>query len=143
MSLAAKRTQAASVRRRYNGGMRKRMDPITFARFRRIWQTRAEAVLWRKLRNRRLDGWKFRRQLPIGPFTVDFACLAARLVVEVDGDSHVGRQAYDVRRQHWLETRGFHVMRLESAFVVRSPDAACERILMRLRGCARSPFIGQ
>src|SRR6201997_5258118 len=68
----------------------------------------AELRIWARIRGRRLDGWKFRRQHPIGPYYVDFFCPAARLVVEVDGPSHwldfVG--AYDERRQAWLEAMG-------------------------------------
>jgi very-short-patch-repair endonuclease len=60
-----------------------------------------------------MDGWKFRRQAPIGPYVVDFVCFAARLVVELDGDSHDEVQFdYDERRQTWLESQGFKVLRL-------------------------------
>jgi very-short-patch-repair endonuclease len=62
-----------------------------------------------------MDGWKFRRQAPIGPYVVDFVCFAARLVVELDGDSHDDLQfTYDERRQTWLESKGFKVLRLSS-----------------------------
>ena len=61
---------------------------IPRARHLRRNQTTAEAKLWRVLRNRALNGWKFRRQYPIDRFIVDFACVEARLVVEVDGATH-------------------------------------------------------
>jgi very-short-patch-repair endonuclease len=64
------------------------------------------------LRGRKLDGWKFRRQQPIGEYYVDFYCPAAKLVVEIDGPSHADeRAAYDDRRQAWLEAEGYKVIR--------------------------------
>ena len=77
--------------------------------------TASEWRLWNKLRGRQLDGWKFRRQAPIGPFVVDFVCFAARLVVELDGSSHDDvKFDYDERRQAWLESQGFRVLRLSA-----------------------------
>jgi very-short-patch-repair endonuclease len=62
-----------------------------------------------------MNGWKFRRQAAIGPYVVDFVCFAARLIVELDGDSHDGEEAqvvYEQRRQARLEAQGFRVLRL-------------------------------
>jgi very-short-patch-repair endonuclease len=67
--------------------------------------------LWYRLRDRQLRGRKFRRQVPIGPYFADFACLEARLVVEVDGDHHGDQLAYDARRDHRLGDMGFRVLR--------------------------------
>ena len=58
-------------------------------------QTDAEGLLWRCLRDKQLDGYKFRRQQPIGPYVVDFACMSEKLVVELDGGGHADRQARD------------------------------------------------
>ena len=74
-------------------------------------QTQAESVLWQQLRNRRLLGMKFRRQHRIGPYSVDFACLDARLVVELDGGQHLEQGAYDSDRTCFLESMGFRVIR--------------------------------
>jgi len=74
-------------------------------------QTEAEAKLWRLLRAKRLAGHKFRRQLPIGRYIVDFACPAAHLIVELDGSQHAD-SAYDQRRDAWLATQGWRVLRL-------------------------------
>ncbi len=64
------------------------------------------------MRGRKLDGWKFRRQQPIGEYNVDFYCPAAKLVIEIDGPSHADeRAAYDLRRQAWLEAEGYKVIR--------------------------------
>ena len=73
--------------------------------------TDAERVLWRELRAARLGGYRFRRQTPLGKYVVDFVCLEARLVVEVDGGQHVERQEEDARRTAWLESQGFRVLR--------------------------------
>jgi very-short-patch-repair endonuclease len=62
-----------------------------------------------------MSGWKFRRQAAIGPYVVDFVCFAARLIVELDGDSHDGEESqvvYEQRRQAWLEAQGYRVLSL-------------------------------
>ena len=78
--------------------------------------TYTEVRLWLYLRRRQLEGWKFRRQHPIGDYVVDFYCAAARLVVELDGDSHDGEVKfnYDERRQAWLESQGYRVLRFSA-----------------------------
>ena len=74
-------------------------------------QAPAEALLWSKLRDRRFEGFKFRRQTPIGPYVADFYCAACKLVIELDGDSHVGNEEADRVRQGELEARGLKVLR--------------------------------
>jgi very-short-patch-repair endonuclease len=74
-------------------------------------QTEAERLLWRQLRGKRVGDLRFRRQYPLGGFIVDFVCLAARLVIEVDGPSHDLTVDADERRTHWLESQGFRVLR--------------------------------
>src|SRR6476646_9384175 len=78
--------------------------------------TQTEARLWLKLQGRKMEGWKFRRQAPIGPYIADFYCPAARLVIELDGSSHdhEDQAEYDERRQRWLEARGLRVLRLSA-----------------------------
>jgi very-short-patch-repair endonuclease len=66
-----------------------------------------EETLWRELRDRRLDGWKFRRQTPIAGFVVDFCCWEARLTVEVDGAQHAARPIADAERRRAIEANGF------------------------------------
>jgi len=77
-----------------------------------------ERRLWSYLRGRQLDGWKFRRQVPIGPYFVDFVCLAARLVVEMDGESHdsEAQVVHDDQRQEWLESQGYTVLRFSDDY---------------------------
>ncbi len=73
--------------------------------------TGVESRLWFHLRRRNLNGHRFRRQAPIGPYVADFACLGARLIVEIDGPGHDGREPADVRRDHWLRAEGYRVLR--------------------------------
>jgi very-short-patch-repair endonuclease len=84
--------------------------PNLRARTLRATMTDAERRLWSVLRSRRLQGYKFRRQRPIGPFIADFACIEHRLVVEADGGQHLEGE-YDARRTAWLEARGWRVLR--------------------------------
>ena len=70
-----------------------------------------ERRLWHLLRDRRLGNHKFRRQLPVGCYIVDFACWRARLVVELDGGQHSERAAYDRERTAWLTRHGWRVLR--------------------------------
>lgn len=94
------------------------------ARSNRRELTSAEAKLWAILRSRRYRGVKFRRQHPIGPYVVDFACIAARLVLEVDGPSHEREEqrAFDAERTAFLERAGWRVRRLQNADVFEAGD---------------------
>ncbi|MBI5494740.1 MAG: endonuclease domain-containing protein [Deltaproteobacteria bacterium] len=73
--------------------------------------TDAEKKLWAGLRRRALDGARFRRQFPVGPFIADFACRERWLVVEVDGGQHAEHTAEDAQRTAWLERHGYRVLR--------------------------------
>jgi very-short-patch-repair endonuclease len=73
--------------------------------------TDAERKLWWQLRRKQIDGHRFRRQVPIGPYIVDFACLAQRLLIEVDGGQHSDNVERDAVRTEWLESQGFRVIR--------------------------------
>jgi very-short-patch-repair endonuclease len=72
--------------------------------------TDAELALWRRLRSRSLDGHKFVRQEPVGPYTVDFICREARLIIEVDGGQHADNR-HDVVRDQWLTSHNYRVLR--------------------------------
>jgi very-short-patch-repair endonuclease len=101
-------------------------------------QTRAEDRLWTKLRKQRLDGWAFRRQVVLCGFIVDFFCLRARLVVEVDGSIHLTQQGYDAWRAEILERElGVKVVRVTNSLVLGDRGAALET--MRAALAARSP----
>ena len=75
--------------------------------------TNAETILWRVLRKLETEGRHFRRQVPIGRFVVDFACMAARLVIEMDGSQHneANQQERDEKRTCWLKGEGYRVIR--------------------------------
>ncbi|OLB90713.1 MAG: hypothetical protein AUI15_24140, partial [Actinobacteria bacterium 13_2_20CM_2_66_6] len=91
--------------------------------------TGVETRMWWRLRARQL-GVKFRRQRPIGPYIVDFACCRAKLVVEIDGEMH--EKAYDIRRDRWLESLGWRVMRLVLQEIDEGLDAAVDAIAFEL-----------
>jgi very-short-patch-repair endonuclease len=105
--------------------------------------TPAELSLWQLVRNGRLTGYKFRRQHPFGPYILDFYCAAARLVIELDGDSHAspeGKQA-DAKREQYLKVRGIETIRLWNTEITDNPDGVLnliadvcqERVAIRLK----------
>ena len=89
---------------------------LEFARQQRSDPSVEERRLWDRLRNRHLNGAKFRRQGRIGPYIVDFVCLEAKLIVEIDGGVHdlPGRREKDAIRQRWLEREGYQVLRFST-----------------------------
>jgi very-short-patch-repair endonuclease len=87
------------------------VSPIERARELRRASTRAEQLLWAQLRDRRVGGCKFRRQRPIGRFFADFACVSARLIIEIDGPSHELSGGGDALRTRRLEGQGYQVIR--------------------------------
>lgn len=108
-------------------------DAIARARRLRQLATTAERLFWELVRNRQFAGFKFRRQHPIGPYTVDFYCAALRVVVELDGAAHRGRKAEDAYRQEWLERRGFRVIRFTNRQVEEETRSVRLRLLEVLR----------
>lgn len=90
--------------------------------------TPSEAILWQALRNRKLEGRKFRRQQPIGCFIVDFFCAAERLIVEVDGAIHESQKLLDQHRQELLESLGLRFVRVSSHLVETNLPAALKII---------------
>jgi very-short-patch-repair endonuclease len=92
-------------------------DNVPAARDLRIRQTAAEVMLWEALRNRRLDGVKFRRQHPVGPFVIDFCCPERRLAIEVDGGIHAAQHDDDAERQALIVAAGYQVLRFPNEAV--------------------------
>ena len=90
--------------------------------------TLPEAIFWRMLRDRRLEGLKFRRQLPLGPYIADFACPAIRLILELDGGVHVLRAERDATRDAWLTAKGWTVMRFANEAVLTNPGLLFEAV---------------
>lgn len=100
------------------------------ARIMRKHPTAAEAILWQRLRHKRVGGYRFRRQHPIGRYFVDFNCAEAKLVLEVDGAIHAqpGQGEHDKGRQYFLEGMGLRVLRFTNAHVIRETDQVIETI---------------
>jgi very-short-patch-repair endonuclease len=96
--------------------------------------TRAEKTLWRALRRDQLRV-TFRRQHPVGPYIVDFACIAAMLIVELDGDPHTQpvQIEYDEQRDEYLKTRGFRVRRYQNLEVLRNLNSVLQNIEAALK----------
>ena len=101
--------------------------------------TDAEQALWRRLRNRQLAGYKFRRQVPIGKYIVDFVCLERKVVIEVDGGQHQEHVSYDTARTTWLESQGFQVLGFWNHEVLTDVEAVQEALLVALHGDFPSP----
>jgi len=93
--------------------------------------TDAEKKLWRLLRSRQLDAFKFRRQVPIGSYIVDFVCHEKRVVVEVDGGQHAENPT-DAERDRWLQTAGYRVIRYWNNDVLKNPNGVLESLLQEL-----------
>jgi len=100
-------------------------------------QTDAEARLWQRLRDRRLGGYKFRRQHKIGTYFVDLVCSEASLIIEVDGGQHAERQSYDEARTAALEAAGYRVIRFWNDDVLKRTENVLTEILRTLS--ERSP----
>ena len=107
-------------------GMRQRMTQV--ARDLRKRSTAAEDKLWQAIRRKQVDGFKFRRQMPIGAFVVDFYCASARLAVEVDGPIHDTQLQADRIRQDLIESLGIRMLRLSNDEVENSLDSALAKI---------------
>ena len=105
--------------------------PSSKARELRLTMTDAERRLWSALRGRRLQGYKFRRQHPLGPFVLDFACIEHRLVIEADGGQHADSES-DERRTAWLEARGWRVIRFWNNEILTNPEGVQDAILRAL-----------
>jgi very-short-patch-repair endonuclease len=116
----------------------KRMN-LDRARDLRAGQTDAEQLLWHRLRNRGLEGWKFRRQHQIDQYIVDFVCADAALIVELDGGQHGDQVIYDERRRQKLETMGYQVLRFWNNDVLKNFDSVLEAILEALASPDPSP----
>ena len=111
----------------------------TTARRLRRDQTDAERILWFRLRARRLAGWKFKRQVPIDRFIVDFVCADAKLIVELDGSQHAVRTRQDEGRTKTLEAMGYLVLRFWNNDVMRNIEGVLEEILNTLNQQSPEP----
>lgn len=104
------------------------------ARILRNNMTDAERFLWQQLRRKQVNGYKFRRQIPLGKFIVDFVCLEAKLVIELDGGQHAEQGVYDALRDTWSKEQGFRVLRFWNDEVFQNTDGVLEVIVAGLEG---------
>ena len=100
------------------------------ARSMRANPTVAEDKLWQRIRKKQVLGFRFRRQYAIGPYIVDFCCIAAKLVIEIDGAIHddPGHAEYDLESQQYLESVGLRVLRFSTSQVIDRPDSVLKAI---------------
>ena len=118
------------------------MKKIVFARALRKAMTETETILWEAMRGRRCEGFKFRRQVPLGQFIVDFCCMQKRLILEIDGGIHQLQKEYDAEREDRLIAAGFRILRFQNEDVVRDFPAVLQKIresLGAISSCSSSP----
>ncbi len=94
-------------------------------------ETDAERLIWSYLRAGKMDGLKFRRQQPVGPYIVDFACLDKNIIIEIDGGQHT-ENIKDETRDAWLADQGFKILRFWNNDVLKETDAVLESIRLAL-----------
>ena len=106
---------------------------LKFAKGMRHRQTNAETLIWTALRGARLQGFKFKRQQPIGPYIVDFVCFEHSLIIEIDGGQHGDEASSDHERSKWLQSQGFTILRFWNNEVIERKDDVLESIIRALR----------
>jgi very-short-patch-repair endonuclease len=109
-----------------------RRRPTLIAQKLRNTATDAERLLWRHLSRRQLGGYKFSRQMPVGPYICDFMCRQAQLAIEVDGGQHDARERIDQARTKYLAREGFRVLRFWNNEVLENTEGVLIRILQAL-----------
>ena len=111
---------------------RQRRAPLTVnAKRMRREPTPAELKFWYQVRDRRLEGFKFRRQVPIGRFIADFICIEHRLIIEIDGGQHAGSEK-DARRDAHMASSGYRILRFWNADVLTNMDGVIDTVLAAL-----------
>jgi len=92
------------------------------ARELRKGRNRAEVMLWQELQKKKFKGLTFNRQVSIGNYIIDFFCAKAKAVIEIDGDSHIGKEEYDKMRDEYLQSQGLTVIHIEHMNVIYRLD---------------------
>ena len=102
------------------------------ARVLRSNMTRAEIILWSRLRSKKINGYKFRRQQPLFDYIVDFYCDKLKLIIEVDGEIHSfsERANYDSKRDNILKINGYHIIRLSNLEIETEINSAINKIIL-------------
>ena len=91
--------------------------------------TLSEKILWQRIKGRKIRGYQFSGQKPIGKYVADFYCSKLKLVIEIDGISHIGKEEYDKQRQNFLESLGLFVLRFADKEVKMNPDRIIDNLL--------------
>ena len=114
-------------------------DSVLQARAKNLRQNMSEAEtrLWHHLRAGRLNGYKFRRQQPMGNYIVDFVCVTPKLIIEADGGQHAEQAEYDQARSLYLSGLGFTVLRFWNDEILRQTDEVLAEILRVLQELER------
>ena len=120
------------------GERRNRKRTVKRAKELRRNMTEAEKLLWSKIRRDQIDGLPFRKQVPVGDYIPDFACLAIKLVIEVDGGQHDARKAEDDARTAVLEAQGYQVLRFWNNEVFGNIDGVLQVIAATCRSLRQS-----
>ena len=107
-------------------------DLVSLSRNLRKRQTDAENLLWRHLRGKQLEGFRFRRQHPIGRYIVDFVCLEKRLILEIDGGQHAIEKEKDIERDNWLKAEGYSTLRFWNNEVLTNLEGVFETIRLNI-----------
>ncbi len=109
------------------------MSLLQNAKSLRIAMTDTEHLLWQQLRAKRFAGYKFKRQQPLGMYIVDFVCFEAKLIIELDGSQHQVASQQDTKRDCWLNTQGFRVLRFWNNEFLQNREGCLESILVELQ----------
>ena len=118
----------------------------SFAKGQRSMLTRAEDLFWEQVRAGRLHGYKFKRQVPIAPYIVDFLCASARVIVELDGPPHEDQdqRRRDLHRDAFLRQQGFHVLRFTNDAFLGNPQLVMDQVLAAIESPKNpSPSAGE
>ncbi len=102
-------------------------------------QTEAESLLWDKLRNKRLDAYKFFRQYSVGPYILDFYCPLLRLAIELDGAHHNDAKEYDKERDFFLDSKGIQTVRFWNNEVLSDMDGVLKKIMETANSINKTP----
>ncbi|MFN3233713.1 MAG: endonuclease domain-containing protein [Alphaproteobacteria bacterium] len=102
-------------------------------------QTDAEKRLWCFLRNRQLAGFKFNRQVPVGPYVADFICRTEKLIIEIDGGQHAFQKQADAKRTKYLAAKGYRVIRFWNNDVLKNTEGVLETIRSELMNSPPHP----
>ncbi|MBI2608625.1 MAG: endonuclease domain-containing protein [Deltaproteobacteria bacterium] len=102
-------------------------------------QTDTERHLWNSLRAKKLGGLKFRRQAPLGPYIVDFVCLEKKVIIECDGSQHIENENQDIKRDAWLKSQGFKVLRFWNNIIFQETESVLEEIFNKCHEESPSP----